>query len=215
MAFSATAMAAYGLAISVASTAATYVGQQQQASAQGKANAAYAMSQSQALSANTEQMYAQGQRQISATDAQANQKTAAENMQQGADQAQAQTNASARGVTGNSVDAIQRDYANRADMYNSNVQFNRKASDAEIMAQMKGEQLQTEGQDNTLASNMRAPQGPSTLGLVGGLAADAGSAYSKYYDKLPPAPSPQTSSALSIPSAADYANMDMIEQGLE
>jgi hypothetical protein len=212
MAFSTTAMTAYALAISVASTAATYVGQQQQASQQGKLNASYAMSESEALRQSAVGQYGQGQRQITYNDAQATQKTLAENMQASAAMATSQTNASARGVTGNSVDAIQRDYSNRAAMYDADVEFNRTASDDEIMQQLKGVQLGTQSQVNQVQNASRAPQGPSPFSLVAGLASDGISAYDRYKSHQPI--TPQAANALSIPTSADYAAIDRVEDGL-
>lgn len=194
-------------AVAIAGTVATYVGSQQQASAQNKANQQYSTAESQAVATNAISQYGQAQNQIQATDAQATQKATAEDMQEAAAAATAQTNASARGVTGNSVDAIQRDYVNRRDMFNADVEFNRKAADEEIVQQMKGIQNGATSQDNQIQSQNRFVQGQSPLQLVGGLANDGASAYTNYKQKQPI--TPQQQQQLSIPTTSvDYVAYD-------
>ena len=196
--------------VAVAGTAFSYAGQQQQAKAQNAANQGYATAESAAAAANAVSQYGQGQRQIEYQDTQASQKTQAENMQAAAAKGTAATNASARGVTGNSVDAIQRDYTNRRDMFDADVAWNQKASDDEIVQQMKGIQLGNQSQDNQIQSSDRFVQGPSTLGLVGGIAADTANAYSMYIKPQPITPTAPTSG----PSSSDYAALDNVESGI-
>jgi hypothetical protein len=193
-------MVVAALAIAAVTTAVTASAQASAADAQNKATSAWSMAQSKAIVDNAISQYGQGQQQIIYHDAQARQKQQQEDLSANAAMAQAATNASGRGVTGNSVAAIQNDYQNRRDSFNADVEYNRTAADNEIMTQLQGVQNQSQGQLNDVSSHYLQP-GPSPLAIGAQFVGTAASSYGAMGGFNTPSPAVSPYSGLEIPTA--------------
>lgn len=166
----------------MASAAASYAGQQQQANQQASMNAL----QTQSINQSRRDQQAQAQQHMGYANDQAEQQ-----LQQNANAARAATataatSAGENGVSGLSIDALQNEYAQRSNDFSTDVEYNRKAQDNELQWAMKGFGTESQSRINSL----KQPVYPSALASGLQVAGAGLSAYSTFF--------PVTKSALSV-----------------
>jgi hypothetical protein len=163
-------------AVSVAMTAATTVASYQAQKAQASAQTTQEQTQAQYITENQQSQLRQTQEQEILTNQQAFQKTNANAMATRAAAATALTGAGEAGVSGNSVDALAREYYSRQGAYDQTVEDNRTADINRLQEQMQGINVNAASQINS----MPIPTQPSLLSIPMGIGGGAVDAYKNF-----------------------------------
>jgi hypothetical protein len=184
-------LAAVGPILTIGSSILSYIGQSQQTNYENQLRAQQAQYNNQ----NLFYQERQGAQQEYYKGVEAEQKLRQEQMQTEAGAATARTAAGEAGVTGISVDDLQREYYLRQGEFDKDVKFNRDASVDEIQTQLQGLKNQTEAENNQLG---QLP-GPSPLGILLGIGQGASGAVKGYTSSLK-----GTGTSPSFPGFWDY-----------